>query len=759
MVIVIHGTKGGYHIFTPGRVGGCMDSRPDSSKVAAIGQHAYSINYYKDDVIFSKYKIIRDVIGDKRTGNVAFSVVIPLKKKLQGKDIIELLDNLEKEYSSKYIVDDNLGNAKEDWSFLNELIRNYQLLPNSIEDLENFHEGAQEAAFLYYSNNEKLYKYFDAPFQDEYEQFKQIFFIESDFKGKDENPLNALRHNPVSDLTDKIDIENLPYTLRFDEYIKDGVKVEVRVNGAKRFNKTKIKRNDELEIIYSKPYHKTKPIRGKLDAISNEYVEVNDDMLTVRIKEVKLLGENKEVKFYIHGINDNDLLLNYNIEIFHKGIQPTNGVSNFVGDEIGKVWEISVSHQDYETQRFGYCPAKDENPKHVTLQKKLYPQERSHDNRRRHEKRYSLKIDEERGKRSYNGKIIGAYITNDPHFNCDSKFGYEFERWDFKDQEYLEFSGYYEAIFRELWYHKIPRSVWGGAIVMIIISSIVLAVSLESSDKGNTPKQQSVSDKILDYVDGIELNKDTLESYKTHYCNKTTDTNNKHGESFWKKIFPFGSRTEENLKLQSTALPTYCSKIDVALDIREAITNGKIDELKSKSFSSKQEDFKLVITKIENKYENQISDSLVEHNVSEMDLNQIAALIKQVQESLRTEELSPNQKTAQPKQSKPPQASKQQGEGNTQREAQLSKTQTLQQSTSSLETEFWNLVHSGNVTKNTYDKLLKEFKNHVNVSMVDIDIVSYLNKICKNSDSFNKFKNIPELDRKQATALTDIDIN
>ena len=73
MKIVIHGTNDGYRIITPEKqIAELFNARPNSSKVAAIGHEAYSIHFSGDSIVFSKYKIIRDILRDRATGNVAF---------------------------------------------------------------------------------------------------------------------------------------------------------------------------------------------------------------------------------------------------------------------------------------------------------------------------------------------------------------------------------------------------------------------------------------------------------------------------------------------------------------------------------------------------------------------------------------------------------------------------------------------------------------------------------------------------------------
>ena len=291
MKIVIHGSKLGYRIFTP-ESAKMIDARPDFHKVAAIGQEAYSINFNDGNVILSKYGIIRDLAGDRRTGNIAFSIVIDHKNKLSGLDAITLLDTLKVEYYSQYLKggDNNLDNVREDWSFVNALTNQYEnrLKGNFTDFFESYPQEVGEAAFVYYSDNLQMQKYFDAPYQDIYRRHKQIFFVDEGLEEKPENPLNALRHDPKANLTGKIDLDNRKYTLLFEPRTKNGVRVDVLVNGRLRSNKALVGRKDELEITWSKIYFDKKVKKGKLSDIGSEYLLVNDSESTITIKEINL---------------------------------------------------------------------------------------------------------------------------------------------------------------------------------------------------------------------------------------------------------------------------------------------------------------------------------------------------------------------------------------------------------------------------------------------------------------------------------------
>jgi len=827
MKIVIHGTNGGYHIFTVEKEK-LFDARPDSNKVGSIGQQAYSINYNESNIVFSKYKIIRDVVGDKRTGNVAFSLVIPHTKKLSGEDVLAVLDKLSNDFCNKHIENDNLDNFREDWALVSAIKNDYEnkLKPNDEELLS----GIADPAFLYYESNATLQKYFDSPYQEEYSAYKQIFFVEKNLEGKPENPLNALRHDPNANLTGNVDLENPKYKLIYNQQARGGVKIEVKVNGSFRYSKSKIKRKEDLQIIWSKQFCETKVKSGRWYDIGSDFLEINDIEKTITVKEIEIhpiiytlliqtkdrfsnpisdaeialkisnylperkainnsiqitaeelqnkcyiiakkdnlislqreikledtkgsisliLSEHKKVNFNVK--DENGLVNNYNIQISNKEVQPKEGNVEFIGDEIEKTWQISVSHRDYETERFNYCPAKDENPKYIPLKRRIS----ANHGQQYSQKKYHIIIDERKGKRSCDGETINQYENKSPtNYKCDAKYGYKFIKWEKVEFQSSNDTESYEAIFKGLWYRKVPKLAWVFVIIAIVASTVFLLVNSDGSDNNANLVNAEINNKVNTYIDGIELNLDTLKEYKRKYCVSTTIIQSDVKEkSLWQKIWIFGSDDNSNSTNESFVIPDFCSKIDNAIAIRNAINLGKIDELKNVVFSEHQQNFKNAIDSIDDKYKKQIGDTLNVQKVSLMNLNQVADLILKTQKDLREKETAIQKElvknTNQEKQNE--QKSNDQQKNNNLNQ-QNSQTQKQQSSANSLEKEFWDLVHSGNSKMESYSNLLKTHKNKGG------DIIAYLNKICKNSASFKKFKDIPEMDRKSAKTLTEIDI-
>ncbi|MBK8808309.1 MAG: hypothetical protein IPO21_17465 [Bacteroidales bacterium] len=195
------------------------------------------------------------------------------------------MNKLSSDFCSKHIVNDNLDNFREDWAWVSEIKNKYE---NNLKYNDDLLIGGSRSCFLFYDSNELLEKYFDLPYQEEYCAYKQIFFVEKNLEGKPENPLNALRHDPSANLTGKIDLENPKYKLIYNQQARGGVKIEVKVNGSLRNNKSKIKRKEDLQIIWSKQFCETIVKSGKWYEIGSDFLEINDIEKTITVKEIDI---------------------------------------------------------------------------------------------------------------------------------------------------------------------------------------------------------------------------------------------------------------------------------------------------------------------------------------------------------------------------------------------------------------------------------------------------------------------------------------
>lgn len=829
MKLFVQARKDGYNVLYPKPTPTeffqfAGDIRPDSKDPNLLGKFIYTISFANGGCIFTKHVIIQDV-QRQGLGNIGFSIFISNIKKLSGNDVIKLLDELLNTYCKNYCPDYYLENKTEDWAIFEAIKNQYKLYDLSNDDTENYQRGTADAAFVYYIDKTELCKFFDNPYQEEYSKYKQVFFVEKNLEGKSDNPLNAIPHDPSANLTGKIDLENPKYKLIYNQQARGGVKIEVKVNGSLRYSKSKIKRKEDLQIIWSKQFCETKVKSGKCYEIGSDFLEINDIEKTITVKEIEIqpitytlsihtkdrfskpitdaaitlkignyspgrnainntikiteeelqnkcyiiakkdnlislqreikledtkgsisliLSEHKKVSFYVK--DENGLVNNYNIQISNKEVQPKEGNVVFIGDEIEKTWQISVSHRDYETERFNYCPANDDNPKYVILKKKTFSGQGQSPNR----KKYYIKIDEKKGKRSYKGSSINEYEYKHPQFKCDSKYGYKFERWEcFENKPYDNYDGYYEAIFKGLWYRKVPKFAWVFIIILMVSLSVFLLNKSCVKEKVIINDNLEISSKINAYVLGIELNLDTLKEFQRNYCESDTFVQYEEQErSLMQRIWPFFSNNNNNSTIQSSVKPDFCVQIEKVMALRRSINNGKIDEIIGYGFSEQQQEFKNAIDSIDDKYKKQIGDTLLADTVSKMNLNQIASLILKTQQELRGKE-SAVQKDSKnnANQDKPI------SEKSNNPIEKKTQTQKQQQSSNSLETEFWSLVNSGNVQMDSYVSLLEKHKKKGG------EIIDYLNIICRNPASFKKFKDIPEIDRKSAKKLKEIKRN
>ena len=198
MNIVIHGTKGGREIFFPKNksISGLFDINSDSPKGSAIGQQTYAIRSFDNNIIYSKYKIIRDVSGDKRTGFIGFSLFLPHNENLQSKDIITLLDTISKQYSDLYLDNNNLEQVVESWDFLQEINKQYQLkIRKNSFSTGTIKSGDKDDAIIYYRDTFDLQKSWDKGFMQHYSPYRQILFVSEKLRGDVSNPLHAIRNS------------------------------------------------------------------------------------------------------------------------------------------------------------------------------------------------------------------------------------------------------------------------------------------------------------------------------------------------------------------------------------------------------------------------------------------------------------------------------------------------------------------------------------------------------------------------------------
>jgi len=350
MKILICGTKYGFcHFYNQASDQKIFlsDIRDINISTSTIGSEAYALKIFEGNIMISKYKIIRDIAGDYRAGFICFTVIMPFGEKiLSGKDAVALIDDIHKKYFEEYVPnnDNNLENKVEDFSFIDEITKNYTY-SNSLSNYDWWSKAPiaykDFAAYIYYNNQEELHKFFDKPLQPEYEYYQQVYFIASDYKEKDSNPLNALQHTTGKNLTDIVKIDNDVYTIVWkSNYASISVLDEEE--------KYYVRKGDVLNIKYSKKHHEDYKISVTIDNNTEQESEpdkvtINHNEKTITINDYDLTK--KTVKLTI--LSPVDITLK-NDKDDTKTIHDNQVV--FEGDEIGYTWKV-VSNPEKKLDR------------------------------------------------------------------------------------------------------------------------------------------------------------------------------------------------------------------------------------------------------------------------------------------------------------------------------------------------------------------------------------------------------------------------
>ena len=628
MELVVHGTKGGFRTLysTPNAPSIASDIRNNVSSEDALGKSVYSLAFIENGCVFSKYTIIRDTLRNYAIGTIAFSLYLPANKELSGKgaDVKSLLDRLSRHYAEKFIIDNNIncGEAsiiQEDWSFINSILSEYRE-QNKTQTDEEVQPGTNDAAFVYYKDSSELQDYFDKPYQEEYNGFKQILYIESNLQGNPSNPLNTLR-NSGKELKN-IDLKNEYYYL--SNFSRDkGVTITAdgKPRSDTKYNNS-IRAKWNVEIVYLQNrmcFEPTKAsgtlsnrdsdifkyleIRGnsiiiKYDAFNNPRerekfvtfeikdsngVPVNDAEIQFgsqpwqkvegyqykhlikgldlkghwpvsarKVSEkfysapisvssespdiVKLTMQKREIVKIIATNNDDDgnAVLDYKFWINDgKGIRENVTEWPFTGDDIGRTWMIEITKKigldNYSSGIKEYCPAKDDNPFHVTL-KKVEPN--------KPKKKYSIDVTTNgKGRKAHDCPRYSYSKEGDEikKYHIIPPKGYEFKGFEFheaeKGDEYPD--GTIVATYEKIGYNQdetvcgkkeraFPffdllkkQKKWlilgGGAAICLFIAVFFLCFPSGGTKTSTSPIS---SKQIINYVQGDSLFAEKLKEYK-----------------------------------------------------------------------------------------------------------------------------------------------------------------------------------------------------------------------------------------------------
>lgn len=815
MEVIVHGTKGGYKILyqsqnVPRSIARDV-RRIDRNDGSSVGKYAYSISFADSGCVFTKYLIVRD-IERRAVGNVAFSVYVDSTNKLSGEAVKRLLDELIAHYKNNYTQDGNLGIVNEDWTFVDDLINKYtkKLTPNYSKTQS---QGNEEAAYIYYKNEEELEKYFDAPYHVKYFSFKQVFFVTEQLKESSQNPLTALSHNTEQNLTGIIDFKNPSYVLKgFSDRHISGVTIEIWVNHRKISNNDTIRKNDTIRVKYTKNFHESIEENGQLnDPKIQKYLAIDNDSIKVN-QNVQLLPETKTIKLQV--INKKNKIINDTTLqcIDHKNNKREVHEDTLVfrGNELGEQWIIKAHKGNKYSKDRQFIPSQVQDILHITLEDYI---------------EVEFKVIEANSEESiYNFKL--DVVGKDEHVN-ESKIGFIgseiTETWEIiiTKKGYREYrTHYYPDNYRK------PLIVRLNRITNDVITTqddsnknFSKGYNIDSGEHGTlkngSPEYSNRKDgsDITEYIkpnkgwifERFELTNDILVA---KYHQKKSIYNrlkfNKQIVMFIGCIIILASlvffvskilnrNTEQSditkLKNEFNRIIAYCdgnilivndlsdfkndncdldvdasilklkedacSKVENSLILIASINSGEIDELKTYKYSNEQQKFHNVIDSISPRITPTIKNYLIGLNLkSTLNLDELANSIEGKIKSLNIPSndsiVTIERPEEEGKKEEPTKPL-----SNPQEEKNIIKKPSPDdlEIVKTFEDEFWDLVKKkGSAKKDEYTQLYNKY----NVSSQH-PIKSFLKEITLTSANFTPFRDILSLNRIKTTKNKDID--
>ena len=669
MEIVVHGTKQGYKSnFIPNFQASFAlgDIRNGVNNESPLGKSIYSLSFIRSGCVYSKYTIVRDTLRSYAIGNIAFSLFLPANKELsgKGKDIKSLLDKISSYYIEKYVRENNINKGEitliqEDWSFLSDISSEFTEQKKIKGDVD-IQSGTKDPAFHYYKFESELIEHLDEPFQDEYNGYRQIFFIDNNLQGVS-NPLNVIKNSGVEV---NPDLKNPPYKLK-EFYGKgvNGINIQIiNSSGRELHNSDKLYRKDELTLIYSKKYYIEKRIVGSLlnnEELGQYLIESGDNKIEV-VNEIKLEPETKTLIFNVTN-KDGERVSDAEIQVDNKPWQYCSN-DTFSAEEIGREHIIIAQKGNLRSDTVKIIP-KDHLAAQISLNLKLInkvvkitakdketgddiSQFRVHIKGIKFnkiteryidkdeivfgtdsiDKEWSIHI-EKRNKYfdSENILFCPAKDRNEINFILQKKSNGKYEP---SSQEHVEMPWQEQELKRKTFASKFrgffskPVVIASSVMVILILGTGIWAMYNHTSNDEQPTGNLIISKQISNYVNGIEINLDTLKIYKIKWGNKEQDFIMKSNAGI------FGGKVKvDSSKWKSEWKPTD-ERIDLAIKKRNLVNSMNFAELKSQQYSTSQKQFGDAINKIEKDKYKEIGQKL--GNVSTLTLVQIAEKINEI---------------------------------------------------------------------------------------------------------------------------------
>jgi hypothetical protein len=735
MEIVIHGTNDGYDSLHSTNIDVEKviknDLRIGTNDDGSLGESVYSLGFFASGLAYSKYIIVKDTIRSSGMGFIAFTLFLEHNKSLEASNIKKLLDELSESYSEKYIVNNYLNRGEEkkliqeDWSFVKNILDNYNEQSRSINYQQK--TGSNDPALLYFKDTPELLDYFDKPYQEEYENFKQIFFLASNQKDRNTNPTNVLR-NSGQELN--INLNNYYYKIL---NLDPSSRVIIKVNNKSIDANTLIRDNSSLEISYStnNQLYETIEEKGRLlDVRIKKYlskegngIRINYEAFTEQIPKTKTITiePKKEGGTYFNP----NLKLTCKVSNTSETLPVFNNKIDFKGEQINKQWKIKATglHDHEEAPPIDITPLYKNSPVVFNIRTKKQtiarPKKYSYDTGNHG----SLK----QGAADYSSNKEGDSTIIKPNR------GYEFTGWEFNDSKRTLVAQYEKS-------NKYKLKLIGKSFIALFLIFLIVKLTAVLIDY-NSPEIEPYPDYqvIKDYTEGNELLLHQLSKYEQELDDNPPITSD---DNWFSKLFDKKLDTTNDKSWDRTYL-----LLKRAIISRTKIDEKKFNELDLLNFSENQEGFVNAVKEIKTdtlNYEKVVEDL---GDVSSMGLNNIKDTISDILEKINSQ--------------------KEEDTKNAEKEAQIAKAkeeakkqQQKQEQQNKKENEKLNFIKQlkrDDITKDELNNLLKkypEFKSQIKqylkffeiATKKDFDVFKDFKKSLTNNKNKDYFKDTPLLE-------------
>jgi hypothetical protein len=354
--VVIHGTNSGSGIiyisesildlkFNIKDYRGGKDDKSLKKRCLSI-----SFDFNQNNFCLTKYEITFDKRKRGSLGYVALTSVIPFYKNLNIDDLLNKIDDLFDVYIS-LTVDEGFNYEHEPnekfYKKIEQFENSIQVDELSLQDNQYKEVDINTSAYFFYEDKDRLIKLLQNPYHSVFYEFHQIYLLDASEKDS-VNALNALKHDPNADLTNKIDLDNPDYTITTK--IAESITLKGINNGLK------VKLKDKVVFGFSKNFHNTEAPnysgswKELLDCYPNVISKSHEIPNTIVIKSPRFEPELKKITIKFKDTSDNKIIIPNFLEYTIKSGDKTKRISNdqieLIGDEIGLKWEIKVNKND-----------------------------------------------------------------------------------------------------------------------------------------------------------------------------------------------------------------------------------------------------------------------------------------------------------------------------------------------------------------------------------------------------------------------------